>query len=132
MNLPALPRGASTIQAVIALLLVAAFIAVLFAPAIFGTGWKSPDPVLTQLLSTLVTLAVGFYLGSSQGSEAKSDAAAAQQGQTIAALGVAAAAFPPTGVAAPALEGRSAPALVKIDDSTPVEVAIKPLSEQAA
>ena len=128
MNLPALPRGASTIQAVIALLLVAAFIAVLFAPAIFGTGWKSPDPVLTQLLSTLVTLAVGFYLGSSQGSEAKSDAAAAQQGQTIAALGVAAAAFPVVGSAGPA----SALVTAKPTGTPSDPVAVTEVAQQSA
>lgn len=110
------PRVPATIQAVIALLLVAAFVGVLFGPAMFGKQWIPPSDVLTQLLSTLVTLAVGYYLGSSAGSAVKDQQAATVQSQTIDALGVAAAAFPPAPKTADGVP------IVKVDASGPVAV----------
>lgn len=92
-------------QGFIALLLIANFTFMLVAPSVLP-GYKAPGDALTQTLVNLVILAVGYYLGSSQGSARKDELNANQQDKAIVAL---TAAVP-------------APAPVKVDDSTPIKV----------
>ena len=72
-------------QAVIAMLLLANFTFMLVAPSIL-TGYKPASEALVQTLVNLVLLAVGYYLGSSQGSARKDEINAQQQDKAITAL----------------------------------------------
>jgi len=103
MEMPKVPQA--FMQGLIALLLIGNFTFMLVAPSIFPS-YKPPGDALTQTLVNLVILAVGYYLGSSQGSARKDELNASQQDKAIVAL---------TGAAPLA-------APVKIDDSTPIKV----------
>lgn len=114
MELPKFTVPKAFMQGLIALLLIANFTFMLVAPSLMP-GYKAPGDALTQTLVNLVILAVGYYLGSSQGSARKDELNANQQTQAMAAL-------------APLAGGGQdgAAQLVKVDDQTPVRVAETP------
>lgn len=105
--MPDIKPPSALMQGLIACLLMMNFTFMLLAPSIFP-GYKPPSEALVQTLVNLVILAVGYYLGSSQGSARKDEINAAQQDK---ALTLAAA---PATLPVPAVP-------VKIDDSTPVK-----------
>ena len=110
MNLPEIKVPKAFMQGLIALLLIANFTFMLVAPSVMP-GYKAPGDALTQTLVNLVILAVGYYLGSSQGSARKDELNATQQTQAMAALA------PAAGAQLPVLTDT-----VKIDSTTPVNV----------
>lgn len=87
-KIPVMPKAA--MQGTIALLLLVDFTFLLIAPSVW-TAYKEPSTVMSQTLVNLVILAVGYYLGSSQGSARKDELNAMQQDKTITALAPAAA-----------------------------------------
>lgn len=110
-------------QGLIALLLIGNFTFMLIAPTIFPQSYKAPGDALTQTLVNLVILAVGYYLGSSQGSARKDELNAQQQDKAITMLATAPSPAPaPVDPIAPA----PAPVPVVIDDTKPVDVAVVP------
>ena len=80
-----LKAPSAVMQAVIAMLLLANFTFMLVAPSIL-TGYKPASEALVQTLVNLVLLAVGYYLGISQGSARKDEINAQQQDKAITAL----------------------------------------------
>jgi len=85
MELPKITVPKAFMQGLIALLLIANFTFMLVAPSVLP-GYKPPGDALTQTLVNLVILAVGYYLGSSQGSARKDELNAQQQDKAITAL----------------------------------------------
>jgi hypothetical protein len=110
MDLPKITVPKAFMQGLIALLLIANFTFMLIAPSILP-GYKPPGDALTQTLVNLVILAVGYYLGSSQGSARKDELNAQQQDKAMTALA------PAAGAQMPVLTDA-----VKIDDSKPIKV----------
>lgn len=70
--------------AVIALVLLALFGAVLLTPMIWPEKHVEFDPALVQTLLTLTVIAVGYYLGTSSNSQAKDDTIVAQAKAAVA------------------------------------------------
>lgn len=109
--MPKLEVPKAFMQGLIAFLLLANFTFMLIAPTIWNQ-YKDPSAAMQQTLVNLVILAVGYYLGSSQGSARKDELSAQQTDKAISALA-------PTPLG-PAPE----PTPVTITNPAPVDVAV--------